>query len=378
MPQRDTATLYRDWSQILSRFVAFDAACGHTMDPATLLLTRQFSEQFDAEGFALVCRNEYLQLDVNKFAALLDQPTAVGTLSDATAGRPNGSARFREILRPFGFGPEIRATFTTGGSCWASLVVLRHEGRPDFSPDERHFVACMGGCLAHAVRSSLLMGAVTDETMDHDSAPPRGPSRALRGDPEPAATERSQDLEVAAIKGDDGSRPVTLGQDHVRSVRDADALVQIPLDHGASLGESLGIDRGQVPGPTGELPQNGQLGRDAEPRGHEEVELGNHVGRDHQRLRRTGENRVYRLVVGLIRVEEREERAGVDNHRSPKPGRCSSASRAIGDRLAKRPPRGRGRSSPTATRIESRMTSASDTPRCRATRLIADLSSVGK
>ena len=128
----------------MSRFIAFDAACGHTMDPATLLLTRQFSEQFDADGFALVCRNEYLQPDVNKFASLLDRPTPVGTLTEATGGRPDRSRRFREILQPFGFGPELRATFTTGGSCWASLVVLRHAGRSEFSPVEQDFVASIG------------------------------------------------------------------------------------------------------------------------------------------------------------------------------------------------------------------------------------------
>ncbi len=169
--QLDTATLYRDATQILSHFVAFDAACGHTMDPATLLLTRQFSEQFDADGFALVCRNEYLQPDVNKFASLLDRPAPVATLTEATEGRPDRSHRFREILRPFGFGPELRATFATGGSCWASLVVLRQADRAEFSRVEQNFVASIGPYIAHAVRSSLLMGVVGDDTPDDDSAP---------------------------------------------------------------------------------------------------------------------------------------------------------------------------------------------------------------
>ena len=61
---------------------------------------------------------------------------------------------------------------------------------------------------------------------------------------------------MPTIKGHDGSRSVTLGQDHVRSVRDADSLVGIPLDHGARLNELLDIDRGQVPGTPGQLPQN--------------------------------------------------------------------------------------------------------------------------
>ena len=167
----DTATLYRDSTQILSRFVAADAACGHTMDPATLLLTRQFSDQFDADGFALVCRNEYLQPDVNKFASLLDRRTPVATLNEATKGRPERSVRYREILEPFGFGPELRATFMVGGSCWASLVVLRHAGRPDFSRDEQQFVASIGPYLAHAVRSSLLMSVVASDTSADESAP---------------------------------------------------------------------------------------------------------------------------------------------------------------------------------------------------------------
>jgi DNA-binding CsgD family transcriptional regulator len=167
----DTATLYRHSSEVLSHFVAFDAACGHTMDPATLLLTRQFSDQFDADGFALVCRNEYLQSDVNKFAALLDRPTPVATLVEATKGSPERSPRFREILQPFGFGPELRATFAIGGSCWSSIVLLRHARQPAFSPAEQAFIASIGPYVAHAVRSSLLADVVTDDTSEQDSAP---------------------------------------------------------------------------------------------------------------------------------------------------------------------------------------------------------------
>src|SRR6476620_11420521 len=128
--QLDTATLYRTSLETLGRFMVFDAACGHTMDPATLLLTRQFSDQFDADGFAQVCRNEYLQEDVNKFASLLEGPQPVGTLREATEGQLDRSVRYREILQPYGFGPELRATFTIDGSCWASLVILRAADGP--------------------------------------------------------------------------------------------------------------------------------------------------------------------------------------------------------------------------------------------------------
>jgi DNA-binding CsgD family transcriptional regulator len=169
--QLDTTTLYRESTHVLGRFVAFDAACGHTMDPASLLLTRQFSDEFDADGFALVCRNEYLQADVNKFASLLDRPVPVGTLLEATAGRPDRSPRYREILRPFGFGPELRATFTDDGVCWASLVVLRQAQGPEFSIEQQEFVASVGRYLAHAVRRSLLLGAAGEASDEADDTP---------------------------------------------------------------------------------------------------------------------------------------------------------------------------------------------------------------
>jgi DNA-binding CsgD family transcriptional regulator len=198
--QLDTAALYRESTQVLSRFVAFDAACGHTMDPATLLLTRQFSDQFDADGFALVCRNEYLQADVNKFAALLDRPRPVATLRQATKGRLERSPRYREILRPFGFAPELRATFAIDGSCWASLVMLRGAGRPEFDTQEEELVASIGPYLAQAVRRSLLATVVSEPLPDADEAPGLVLLDA-RAEPEainPAAQRWLAELEVPA------------------------------------------------------------------------------------------------------------------------------------------------------------------------------------
>src|SRR5690606_32286026 len=86
----------------------------------------------------------------------------------------------------------------------------------------------------------------------------------------------------------------------------------------------------------------------------------------------------YSIVVRFVGVEEREQGACVDDHRSPNPARCSSASRAIGAPLENSPPRGRRRRLPTVERSESRMTSASETPRSLAARLIASLRSEGK
>src|ERR1035437_7194003 len=201
---------------------------------------------------------------------------------------------------------------------------------------------------------------------------------ALRQDREATAGQRTQDVEVAVVKGDDRLRPVARGEDDVRGVRDADPLVRVTLDDRASVPELLGVDRRQVPGAAGQLSQDRQLSCDAQPRYDQVVELGDDVRPNDQPLRGVVENGCYGLAVGLVRVEVREQGARVDDHRSPNPVRWSSAWRAIGAPLANRSPWGRGRSSPTALLIESLMTAASDSPRRRATRLIADLSSGGR
>jgi len=47
--------------------------------------------------------------------------------------------------------------------------------------------------------------------------------------------------------------------------------------------------------------------------------------RDDEWLGGIAENGRHRLVIRLVGVEEREERARIDDHRAPKPRRCSSA-----------------------------------------------------
>jgi DNA-binding CsgD family transcriptional regulator len=138
--------------------VPFDGGCWHTSDPATLLITSHHTD-LSGEGFPFILRNEYLQDDVNKFSTLAGRRRPAATLGQATRGRPERSARFREIYVPHGWGGELRASFDAAGLSWGSVMLLRERGRPDFTPEEVAFVASIARHVAHGLRTAMLSEA---------------------------------------------------------------------------------------------------------------------------------------------------------------------------------------------------------------------------
>src|SRR5438045_6926979 len=92
----------------LKRTLPFDAACWHTLDPGSDLITQHRLQDLP-DRFPVLANNEYQADDVNKFAGLARAQRKTATLSQATGGRPERSARFRELLTPAGLGPELRS-----------------------------------------------------------------------------------------------------------------------------------------------------------------------------------------------------------------------------------------------------------------------------
>jgi DNA-binding CsgD family transcriptional regulator len=154
----EQGALWKEAAALLGHAVQSDGGCWHTHDPATLLITSHYTN-LSGEGFAFICRNEYLEDDVNKFSALARTRSRVSTLTEATRGQPEASARFRTIYGPRGWGSELRATFGADGSTWGSVMLLRERGRPDFSAVELRLVASLSGHFAHAIRSAALRGS---------------------------------------------------------------------------------------------------------------------------------------------------------------------------------------------------------------------------
>jgi hypothetical protein len=103
--------------------LSYDSSCWLSLDPATLLPTGHFTWQVDGDHLLAMAANEYLEDDVNKFAALAVAPLPVGILSAATGGDLNRSPRYARLLAPYGYrdGDELRASSSTATPSGAAL-----------------------------------------------------------------------------------------------------------------------------------------------------------------------------------------------------------------------------------------------------------------
>jgi DNA-binding CsgD family transcriptional regulator len=153
----------------LHRVIDCDALCWHTLDPETLLMTSDAPvelidagvfthETAPAAGEAIVT-NEYMGDGVNTFAGLARRRIPVGILSEATRGRPDRSARYRELLAPSGIPFEMRATFVSRGRAWGAVHVARLDDKRDFVPADAAALARFTRAITDGIRTSLRFDA---------------------------------------------------------------------------------------------------------------------------------------------------------------------------------------------------------------------------
>src|SRR3954468_6756729 len=94
--------------------------------------------------------------DFNKFADLARGPRQVGDLHAATGGRPERSARWRELRTLMDSDAELRATFNAGGRGWGLLHLNRASATRGFADEEVAFVATIAPIVGRALRASLI------------------------------------------------------------------------------------------------------------------------------------------------------------------------------------------------------------------------------
>ena len=112
--------------------------------------------------------------DFNKFSDLARAPRQVADLHTATGGRPERSARWRELRTLMDADAELRATFNAGGRSWGLLHLNRAGTAHGFSDDEVAFVETIAPVVGRALRLSLIShpaGGVAE----------RGPGMAIVG-----------------------------------------------------------------------------------------------------------------------------------------------------------------------------------------------------
>jgi DNA-binding CsgD family transcriptional regulator len=160
---------FREASERLRRAIGWDAACWHTLDPETRLMTSDAPQELIDSGVYTpesavvagygIIASEYLREDVNTFAALAARRAPVGIHSDATRGRPERSARYREVLAPSGIPFELRAAFVSRGRCWGAVHIARREDSGDFGREDAAALARVTGAIADGIRTALRFDA---------------------------------------------------------------------------------------------------------------------------------------------------------------------------------------------------------------------------
>ncbi len=159
----DLATFWHECTEALTPAVPhYLSPCWFTLDPASLLVTSHFQEglaEIPHEWLA----QEYYADDFNKMADVARSERGMATLHEATDGDPSRSARYREVMAPYGGEQELLAGLRTpSGEVWGVLGLYREVGAPIFEASDFEFVASVAPALAAGARRALLIGEAID------------------------------------------------------------------------------------------------------------------------------------------------------------------------------------------------------------------------
>lgn len=141
----------------LAPVLPVDAFWFATADPATLLFTGALIDAIPEQATPLFVANEFAHPDVNKWVQLAGAPRPVNSLFLATGGRPEQSARYRDICRPLGLGDELRAVLRVDGAAWGFMCLHRAHPGANFTSAEADFLAGIAAHLAAGLRAGLLL-----------------------------------------------------------------------------------------------------------------------------------------------------------------------------------------------------------------------------
>jgi DNA-binding CsgD family transcriptional regulator len=152
----DAHTLRVEAMERVRRVVDVDGYCFVSVDPRTLAQTSVVTWGVDRRGAPAIYRNEYEQPDVAKHADLAASRHPVRVLSQATKGRPERSARYRELLAPWGLPHELRAAVRERGTTWGFIHLYRADDRRDFDGDEATAVERATRAIAPLLRAAVV------------------------------------------------------------------------------------------------------------------------------------------------------------------------------------------------------------------------------
>ncbi len=153
---RDPLELLDEVRQRIARVVPNAGGAWMLTDPQTLLPVSVIKDlQTPPSAGLRYFEHELLVPDFVPFTDLHRDGVTATTLGRATNGRPELSARYRDIHEPAGLGPELRLLFRTGTATWAMSCVSREAGDPDFSDDELAWLRSVAPLVGRGLREAL-------------------------------------------------------------------------------------------------------------------------------------------------------------------------------------------------------------------------------
>jgi DNA-binding CsgD family transcriptional regulator len=150
---RDPRELLDEVRRRVERVVPIETGGWLLTDPQTIIPTALVASDRDAGQ--QIYEHEFSAADVNKFREMHDRDVAVVTMSEATGGELERSARHRDIHVPKHLGDEVRVLFRTSDATWAIACLHRAEGEPHFDTDELAWLRAIAPDVGRGLRAAL-------------------------------------------------------------------------------------------------------------------------------------------------------------------------------------------------------------------------------
>jgi len=181
VPEQPAATphlVIEDFLDATWDLLGVTSSCWHETDPSSALPVSS-SEAGDTPGsLEWSLEFEYARPDVSRFADLLARRSPVASISSETGGAMGASARYREMIEPYGVADELRIAFRDAFGVWAALVVFTER---EMTPDNLRFASAAVSAVSAALRvatARVALAPAASAGLAGSAAPsdPGGPS----------------------------------------------------------------------------------------------------------------------------------------------------------------------------------------------------------
>lgn len=155
--------------------VPFGSYCVVTLDPESNLITHVFNggsagADGHAEVYGEALQRMYFEEDLVRLTGMLREHRLAQPLSEAAGGMLDRSMRYREYLKPVGFGHELAGLFVDGGA-WGAGYMTRERGEPDFGEAEISLLARVAPHVGAGLKAAALRARATGGRQEGPGVP---------------------------------------------------------------------------------------------------------------------------------------------------------------------------------------------------------------